>query len=242
MDIKERHKESIAKLEKIIASMMISLSNLHNEFHGSVRDYYEIRDMKKEFWEEPGYHWAILSYLSTLYNDSTIIDVGTQIGRSAVALAYNPSNKIYTYDIKDWTHENMLINNPLVTNVEFILQDCIYDPWDKKEEELFSSSPLIFLDVDPHDGLQEEIFVESLVEIEWKGILVVDDIRLELADADERHRKGVGRMGAGAKGMINWWNSIELPKYDITDNYFGHESGMGIICFGNQVVVGIDES
>jgi len=221
--------------------MKISLSNLHEAWHGSVRDYYEVRDMKKEFFQEPGYHYAILSYLSTLFNDSVIVDVGTQHGQSAVALAYNQSNKVYTYDIKDWTHKDTLINNPLVNNVEFTLRDCIHTPWGEKEKEIFESSSLIFLDVDPHDGLQEDIFLEFLLEIEWKGILVVDDIRLEIGDSEERQGKGLGHVGAGARGMEEWWESVKVPKYDVTDDYFGHGSGMGVICFNNQELKGFDE-
>ena len=44
-------------------------------------------------------HYYLLAYLSNLVNNSIIIDLGTHVGTSALALAFNNSNKILTYDI-----------------------------------------------------------------------------------------------------------------------------------------------
>ena len=39
-------------------------------------------------------HYKLLSYLSTLFNNSIIIDIGTHRGSSALALSYNSTNII----------------------------------------------------------------------------------------------------------------------------------------------------
>ena len=44
-------------------------------------------------------YYVILAHLSTYFNDSILIDLGTNKGESAAALSYNKSNIVYTYDI-----------------------------------------------------------------------------------------------------------------------------------------------
>ena len=39
-------------------------------------------------------HYKLLAYLSTLFNDTYFIDIGTNYGNSALALSYNNTNKI----------------------------------------------------------------------------------------------------------------------------------------------------
>ena len=64
---------------------------------------------KDEFFEKPGrQHYKLLSYFSTLYNNSNIIDIGTHRGSSATALSYNQTNTIYSFDIVN------KINNPKI--------------------------------------------------------------------------------------------------------------------------------
>ena len=47
------------------------------------------------FWLEPGAeHYKLLAYLSTRYHSTTIIDLGTDKGCSALALSYNQSNRV----------------------------------------------------------------------------------------------------------------------------------------------------
>ena len=38
-------------------------------------------------------------------------------------------------------------------------------------------------------------------------------------------------------GMRDWWNRIDLPKYDISNNIYASGTGTGIICFDNQEVI-----
>lgn len=46
-------------------------------------------------------HYKLLSYFSMQFNGATIIDIGTHRGSSALALSYNPTNTVYTFDIMD---------------------------------------------------------------------------------------------------------------------------------------------
>lgn len=142
-------------------------------------------------------HYRLLMYVSTLYNDEVIFDVGTNKCMSALALSYNKSNRVKTYDIV-----KLLPENPNVDNIEYILGDST------KDLDL-EKCPVIFLDVD-HDGLYEDIFYEHLKSINWKGILILDDIHLN-------------------EPMKKFWNRIEEKKYDITN--IGHWSGTGLVVF-----------
>lgn len=146
-------------------------------------------------------HYRLLAYISTLLPDnSTIFEIGTRWGVSAVALSRNKRVNVITCDIEkqfDFT---------LPSNVEFILGDG----FDILEN--YTHANVIFMDVDPHDGIQEKKMIDKLIKIGFKGVLVLDDIHLN-------------------KDMNDLWNSIPLDKYDLTQ--FGHYSGTGIIFFGD---------
>lgn len=142
-------------------------------------------------------HYRLLIYISTLYNNEVIFDVGTNKCMSALALSYNKSNKIKSFDIV-----KLLPENPLVDNIEYIIGDST------KDTDLNNCS-IIFLDVD-HDGSYENIFYDYLKSINWKGILILDDIHLN-------------------QPMKEFWNKISEEKYDITN--IGHWSGTGLVLF-----------
>jgi len=135
-------------------------------------------------------HYRLLMHISTLYREETLFDVGTNRCMSAMALSHNPSNKIKSYDIVQ-----VLAENPKIPNVEFLLGDST-------EDEDIRSSRFIFLDVD-HDGIYEDKFYAFLKSIEWKGILMLDDIHLN-------------------EPMARFWNGIEEEKHDLTK--IGHWS------------------
>jgi len=192
----------------------------------------------KAYGSDIGHYCAILAHLSTYFNDSIIVDLGTHTGNSATALAYNKSNKVYTYDIEHRAEASEKFESEEFKNVEYIIGNCIENNWQgtvtsqahayaqnriipfKTDREIFLSSKLIFLDVDPHDGIQEAAVLNFLVENDWKGIMVCDDIA-------PQH-----------ESMHKWWNSIELPTYTIRNKYGAHGGeGTGIICFDEQEIL-----
>jgi hypothetical protein len=124
-------------------------------------------DETKQYFDQPTgeEHYRLLGYLSTCFNNTTLYDIGTCFGGSAVALSYNPSNKIVSYDIVDRQHG---ISHP---NIEFRIGDCL------KELTEIIQSPFILLDT-YHDGEFERVFYKALVDAEYKGILLLDDTEL----------------------------------------------------------------
>lgn len=146
-------------------------------------------------------HYKLLAYLSTQYSDSSLLDIGTYKGCSSLAMAYNKSNKVKSFDIREGLRR--LSNYP--DNVEYIVDNIL----EGKYKELVMESPLILLDTD-HEGGFEHEFYQYLRTIQWKGTLVLDDIYYN-------------------QPMTSFWNSIEEEKQDLTA--IGHHSGTGIVFF-----------
>src|SRR5688572_29296070 len=98
-------------------------------------------DTKSEFFDIPGkQHYQLLAYLSTLVNDCIIIDIGTHRGSSALALSYNPTNKIMSYDIiNNVTNQNIINRRNIIFNIDNI--------FDNLESSSLLSAPIIFLDI-----------------------------------------------------------------------------------------------
>ena len=167
-----------------------------------------------DFYELPGnQHYQLLAYLSSLFNNVDIIEIGTHLGESAVALSYNKNNTIYTFDIIDKiSNEKKEINN-----IKFIIDDIMTNfETREKWKEIILSSAFIFLDVDPHNGTMEYDFYLFLKDNNYKGFVVCDDIWYfkEMRD--------------------NFWYKIPYNyRYDISQ--FGHWSGTGIITFNEDI-------
>jgi predicted O-methyltransferase YrrM len=154
-------------------------------------------------------HYRLLAYYSTLFDNSILLDIGTHKGKSALALSYNKSNTVISFDIVD-NVDNRRIKTK--ENIEYNLENL----WDieiqNKWMETILNAPFIFLDVDPHNGTMEYYFYSFLKKINYKGILLCDDIWYfkEMRD--------------------NFWYKIpDKYRYDLTE--YGHWSGTGIINF-----------
>jgi hypothetical protein len=180
-------------------------------------DIYQMDDI--EFYGDCGrQHYRLLAYLSTLFNNSEIFDIGTHRGSSALALSYNSTNKVYSFDIEN--RSKNYINKP--ENIEFIIFNLFNnndnnDNNDNNELEKWRkkllNSPLIFLDIDPHDGILEYEFYQYLLENNYRGLLILDDIH-------------------HFEGMRVFWDKIKCTKYDITS--LGHWSGTGLVKINND--------
>lgn len=144
-------------------------------------------------------HYKILAYYSTQFNNSILLDIGTYKGCSALALAYNPTNQVKSFDIRP----GLLSISGYPDNIEFLLDNII----SKEYEALILSSKFIILDTD-HLGDFEHEFYNHLKTIGYKGILLLDDIKLNTP-------------------MMEFWESITDEKYDISN--IGHHSGTGLV-------------
>ena len=192
--------------------MIIDYNTINNLNIMNITDIF-IEEFIKESGKE---HYKLLSYLSTQYNNSIIIDIGTHKGYSALALSSNKTNTIHTFDIIDKINEkNKLWQN---NNVYFHNDDLMDNNIRNKWETTILNSSMIFLDIDPHDGKLEYEFYNWLKDNNYKGILICDDIWY-------------------FKGMRdNFWYHIPNDiKYDVT--HVGHFSGTGIIVFNNQDII-----
>jgi hypothetical protein len=147
-------------------------------------------------------HYRLLQCLGSQFSNSLLFDIGTRTGASAIAMAQNPTNQVHSFDIKN--------TNPVAwKNVVYHVGN-IMDMAEWKAKML--TSPLISLDVDPHDGGFEQAFLDFLSKNSYKGMLYMDDINLD------RYPK-----------LRALWNSITLKKVDVTK--YGHFSGSGLVLF-----------
>ena len=182
-----------------------------------ILDYSKIIQENIEYLEKDlGLNWVyrkgeafqLLDYITKQFNNITIIDAGTHYGWSAYALSKSTSNRVITYDITDQFDNKYLKALP---NVEVKILDI-----NQEDLSIIHSAEVIYLDIDPHDGIQEKVFTDILQRSEWQGYLFCDDI----------HING---------GMESWWNSITLNKYDLTD--IGHLHGTGLITYNREAVI-----
>ena len=143
-------------------------------------------------------HYKLLAYFASLYDNTTIYDLGSYKGNSAIALSVNPNNQVISYDIGYFLE---YARQPI--NVEWRIGNFYRD------KELLNS-PLIMMDIDPHDGMQEPLFFNYLENKNYKGTVILDDIHLN-------------------EGMEKFWQDIKQEKVDATK--YGHYSGTGIVFF-----------
>jgi hypothetical protein len=172
-----------------------SINTYDPQFSASIpgwySDYYHLEAGKE--------HYRLLIYLASLYNNTVISDIGTNLGASALALGTNPSNKVYSLDLI-----NVRSGEPTLPNCEFLLGNILED---KSIQEKILSSKFIMLDID-HEYSNEIQIYNMLVANDWKGLICCDDIHLN-------------------DPMRRFWNEISHPKIDATP--YGHGSGTGFI-------------
>lgn len=154
-------------------------------------------------------HCKLLAYLSQqLPLGSRVADLGTLYGQSATALASNPYVEVWTFDTHDQLPRGCLTIKDL-QNVRFFNADC------KEYIKQLVNFSIIFLDIAPHDGIQEQEVLSGLMHQGFRGLLICDDIFY--SDA-----------------METWWRGVPLQKYNVTN--YGHWSGTGIVVFDPQYI------
>ena len=148
-------------------------------------------------------HYRLLSHLSWQFPpNTTIIDIGTSSGHSAVALSHNPDVKVISYNIQD-DIGTQVCSAKHKSNIELRIKNCLEDI------DLLMKAPLIMLDT-AHTGDFEVEVINTLIRNNYKGLVLCDDIYLN-------------------REMVAFWNWVPLKKIDVSE--FGHWSGTGIIVF-----------
>ncbi len=145
-------------------------------------------------------HYRLLTYLSNSFANETFTDIGTLLGSSALALSTNKTNKIFSFNLYDQLQLNQNLDN-----VDFIIDDVTNGKYD----DILIKSKFILLDTF-HDGTFEEHFFNYLLNIGYKGYLLLDDIHLN-------------------NEMEKFWQSINIEKYDLTN--VGHSTGTGVVLY-----------
>ena len=156
-------------------------------------------------WHEAGQcEYRLYAHLSTFFNNTTILDVGSRTGGSALALSYNEKNHVISYDLQEQGASNIKKDN-----ITWKIQDF------RNDETLdYDRISIIMIDVDPHDGVQEEEMFLFLEEKEWQGLVLLDDIGPQWPEIED------------------FWNRITFPKLDVSD--VGHMSGTGAVSFDSK--------
>jgi len=145
-------------------------------------------------------HYRLLSYISLNNDNIKILDIGTLKGCSALALSINSKNQINSFNLNDELQLNFV-----PSNVSFYIDDILKLEY----KDLILNSKYILLDTF-HDGTFEFVFFNYLKNIEYKGYLILDDIKLN-------------------PEMTNFWNNIDIEKKDISN--IGHITGTGVVYF-----------
>ena len=173
-------------------------------------DHLKALSLNANDWQAAGIsEYRLYAYLSTFFNKTTILDIGTRTGGSALALSYNPQNTVRSYDLREQGASSIKKDN-ISWNIGDFMKDTEID-WDNVS--------IVMIDVDPHDGAQERVMMDWLRDKGWKGIMLHDDI------------------GPGWPDIQLMWDEIPEPKIDVTE--IAHMSGTGLVNFGEAHEVAI---
>jgi hypothetical protein len=145
-------------------------------------------------------HYKLLAYFSSIYDNATLLDIGTNRGCSSLAMAYNKTNTVESFDLFELKELSGYLEN-----ITYHIGNVI----DESYADTVKTSKVIMLDT-YHDGMFENEFYTYLKQINWSGILLLDDIKLN-------------------DPMKEFWDMITEEKYDISD--VGHITGTGLVVF-----------
>jgi predicted O-methyltransferase YrrM len=161
----------------------------------------------------PGEHYRLLAALVKILHATTVVEIGTYTGLSALTLKKHlpPRGRVATFDITPWAAITGTCLRPADFDdgrlVQFVGDLCQPEVFEE-HRTLLASAELIFVDA-AKDGVMEGTLLKRLASVDYRGapIVVFDDIRLWK--------------------MLSIWRSISRPKLDLTS--FGHWTGTGLV-------------
>ena len=169
-------------------------------------DYYDNKAGDQEY--------RFYSYLSTFFDNITILDIGTLDGRSAVALSHNQNNKVISYNIVDHIcrPNHKIYSKPNISfNVKNVLDDL--------NEDFIKNVKIVMIDID-HYEQTELLIINKLKELNFSGIVILDDITKH---PDPEINICMNRL----------WHNIPGQKYDVTK--YAHWSGTGVVIINDDI-------
>lgn len=158
-------------------------------------------------WNSGQDHYRLLTFLSRMFENRTLVDIGTRDGGSAIALANTSTNLVESFDI-------MTVPAVPYKNVTYNVQNIFEN---QSTLDLILKSPFISLDID-HLGKVERQFMNFLIENKYDGILYLDDIDTDMFPE-----------------MRTFWKEITQRKIDVTK--YGHLSGSGLVLFNENIEI-----
>jgi predicted O-methyltransferase YrrM len=189
-----------------ISNQILDTFQLKNHEYLTDKSFYDLHSGQQEY--------RLYSYLTTFFNNTTILDIGTFTGRSAVALSHNETNKVISYDIVDHikNHSHKIYSKE---NITFHIKNVI----DDLNEEMIKSVKIIMIDIDHYETVETYI-LQRLRDIKFSGLILIDDITKH-----PEHDINIC--------MNRLWNNIKETKYDFTP--YGHWSGTGVVIMNDDI-------
>jgi predicted O-methyltransferase YrrM len=202
----KKNKELTNDVEILINNKVLDNFVMKNSEYLYHQDYYNNPYVTHEY--------RLYSYLSTFFNNTKILDIGTSYGRSAIALSHNETNKVISYDIFNHIQN---YNHKIYSkhNIEVRIKNVLVD----LTPEFISDCKLIIIDIDHFETTERQI-IDKLNECGFSGIIILDDIHHPQPDMYE--------------AMQRLWKSVNLPKFDITK--YAHSSGTGLILMNTDKI------
>jgi predicted O-methyltransferase YrrM len=194
--------------------MIISISN-------EILDNFQLKNM--EYLVNPQYYldksgvqeYRLYSYLTTFFNNCTILDIGTLDGRSAVALSHNETNTVISYDILNSINND---NHKIYTkeNIKIKIKNVL----DDLNEDFVKNIKIVMIDIDHFEIIERQI-IDKLKELNFSGLIILDDITHH---PDTYINQSMNRL----------WKNITDIKFDFRK--YGHWSGTGIIIINDNEI------
>lgn len=161
----------------------------------------------------PGEHYRLLAGLVRELPATTVIEIGTATGLSALAFkeALPPEGRVVTFDLVPWRdYPGTVLTEADLADGRIVqhLDDLSTPQGVAKHRELLEQADLVFVDA-AKDGEQEARFLEQFEAVRFQRapVLVFDDVR--------------------QWKMLKIWREVRRPKLDVTS--FGHWSGTGLV-------------
>lgn len=177
-----------------IGDVDLSGLNKYVEWHKENFQYFNLGPGKE--------HYKLLAYLSKTLGCKKLVEFGTYIGQGTVALSYDETKEVHSYDIYSWFPEDGSLTAEKRENIALHICDYIGDI-----PEIVEDCDLVFLDID-HTGVTERVIMDALRRAGYKGLVLIDDTNLN----DE---------------MRQFYAEIPEKKLDVSG--VGHWSGSGLV-------------
>lgn len=148
-------------------------------------------------------HYRLLCYLSSCIDNVLFIDIGTNEGDSAIALGYNRSNRVMSFDIQPYTRNE-------IPNCMYLVENY------RKYEQYLKESSIILYDI-PHHGDDFVELCNLLNSWSWEGFLILDDYLYDPVKQADWNRVTIGQKIDATKyghfsgtGIINFSTMTEF--------------------------------